>query len=128
MSRQTRFIAALLGGLAVLASVAVWFVMVRHHQDGTSWPPSERAAFMRSCVEQCRTAPGVTESRYPLCDSACTCAADEGEKIMTVQELASAAQAISSGNPSAEQAARMDRLKAAGMRCAIGTAPAPATK
>ncbi len=124
MSRQTRFIAAFLAGLAILALVAVWFVMGRGQPPAAGWPPSERAAFMRSCLEQCRTSPGVTEDRYPLCQSACTCAADEGEKTMTVQELASAAQAISSGKASAEQTAMMDRLKAAGMRCSTGTAPA----
>lgn len=124
MSRQTRLIAALLAGLAVLALAAIWFVMGRDQQAAIGWPPSERAAFMGNCIEQCRASPGMTESRYPICDSACTCAADEGEKIMTVQELASAAQAIGSGNPSAEQTAKMDRLKAAGMRCATGAAPA----
>ena len=124
MSRQTRFIAALLGGLVILALAVVWFVVAGHHKEGTSWPPSERAAFMRSCLEQCRTSPGVTEDRYPLCQSACSCAADEGEKTMTVEELASAAQAISSGKASAEQTAMVDRLKAAGRRCSTGTAPA----
>lgn len=124
MSRQTRLIAALLGGLAIAIVAAAWFVFAGSHGDGTSWPPGERAAFMRSCVEKCRAAPGVTESHYPLCDSACTCAADEGEKIMTVQELAAAAQAITSGKASAEQTAKMDRLKAAGMRCSRPTNPA----
>ena len=124
MAPRTRLIALLLGGTAVLALAAIWFIVAGAHQDGRSWPPSERAAFMKSCVEQCRSSAGVTPDRYPACDSACTCAADEGEKSMTVDELASAAQAITNGNASAAQTAKMDRLKAAGMRCATGAAPA----
>lgn len=125
MAPRTRLIALLLGGTAVVAlAAAAWFVIAGDHTAGTAWPPSEREAFMRSCTEQCRTSPGVTQDRYPVCDQACTCAADEGEKTMTVQELAAAAQAITSGNASAEQTVKMDRLKAAGMRCTTGAAPA----
>ncbi len=128
MTPRTRLAVLLLGGAGVLIAVAVWFVIARDQpQAGAGWPPSERAAFMRSCVEQCRTSPGVTADKYPLCDTACTCAADEGEKTMSVQELAAAAQAINSRNASPEQTARMDRLKAAGMRC-VARAPAPAQK
>ena len=58
-----------------------------------------------------------------MCDRACKCAADEAEKTMTVEEMASAAQAISSGKASAAQAATMDRLNTAGMRCVTDTPP-----
>ena len=122
MTPRTRLIAILLGGSALLIMIAVWLVMSGDRTDGTSWPPSDRAAFMRSCIEKCRASPGVTEARYPLCDSACACAADEGEKVMSASELASAAQAITSGNASAEQTAKMERLKAAGLTCAMRTA------
>ena len=122
MTPRSRLIAALLGGVALLIAVAVWLVMPGDRKDETSWPPAERAAFMRSCVEECRKSPGVTEDKYPLCDRACTCGADEGEKIMTVQELGLTAQAIAGGGASAEQIAKMERVKAAGMRCAIDSA------
>ncbi len=123
MTPRTRPIAALVGGAAILAAVAAWLVMADDRKEGTSWPPSERAAFMRSCIEQCQLSPGVTEDKYPLCDKACACSADEGEKIMTVQELGSAAQAISSGSASPEQTAKMGRLRAAGVSCVAGAAP-----
>jgi hypothetical protein len=117
-------IAALLGGAVLLIAAAVWLVMPGDRKDGgTSWPPSERAAFLRSCVEECRKSPGVTEDKYPLCDRACACSADEGEKVMSVQELMSTAQSISSGSGSAEQTAKMDRVKAAGMSCVMQAVP-----
>jgi hypothetical protein len=122
MSRQTRFIAALLGGLAVLVLVAVWLMMADAPNGSTSWPPAARKSFIASCVEKCRASPGVTEARYPLCDSACACAADEGEKIMTGDELGAAALAISGGTASAEQNDKMNRIKAVAMACAMRTA------
>ena len=106
-----------------MIAVTVWLVLPSDRKDGgTSWPPSERAAFMRSCVEECRKSPGVTEDKYPLCDRACTCSADEGEKVMSVQELWSTATSISSGSASAEQTAKMERVKAAGLSCAMRAA------
>jgi hypothetical protein len=124
MAPRTRLIALLLGGAAILVLAVLWFAIAAEHKEGTSWSASERADFMRSCVEQCRASAGMTQDRYPLCDSACSCAADEGERTTTVQELAVAVQAITSGKASTEQTAMMDRLKAAGLRCATGTAPA----
>jgi hypothetical protein len=124
MTPQTRLI-AIVGGAAfvVAAAVAFWFTMAANRADGKGWPTEERAAFMRNCVEQCRMTPGMTEARYPVCDTACTCAANEGEKNFTVEELAAAAQATISGNASPEQTAKMNRLKAAGMSCAAGNPP-----
>ena len=118
---RTRLISALAAGAALLVALGVWLVVTGDSKDG-SWPPSERAGFMRSCIEECRKSPGVTEDKYPLCDQACACSADEGEKVMTVRELGLAAQAISGGNASAEQAAKMERMKAAGLSCAIKAA------
>jgi hypothetical protein len=123
MTSQTRLFAGLLAGAAVLAMVVAWLVTAGNRSEATGWPPSERAAFMRNCVEQCRKSPGVTEEKYPLCDRACTCSADEGEKIMTASELEGIAQAISKGIASVEQTAKMNRLKAAGMSCAAASSP-----
>ena len=123
MTPRTSLIAALLAGTVVLIVIAVWLVMPGDRQDATSWPASERAAFMRSCIEECRKSPGVTSDKYSLCDRACTCSADEGEKVMSVRELGLTAQALSSGSASAEQTEKMDRVKAAGMRCVAGPPP-----
>lgn len=128
MTPRTRLAALLLGGAAILIAAAVWFLMQGNREDredGPGWPPSERAAFLKNCVEQCRKSPGVTEDKYPLCDRACSCGADEGEKIMTARELAVIAQALNNGTASAEQTAKMNRVKAAGMSCVTGTAPSP---
>jgi hypothetical protein len=129
MTQQSRLIAALVAGAALLVVIGVWLVMSGNRKEGT-WPPSERAAFMRSCVEECRKSPGVTEDKYPLCDRACTCSADEGEKVMTAQEMGRTAQSISSGSASPEQIAKMDKVKAAGVSCAMRAAQenAPAKK
>jgi hypothetical protein len=127
MTPRTGLIAALLGGVALLVAVAGWwFIAAGHSNDGASWSSSDRAGFIRSCIEECRKSPGVTEDKYPLCDRACTCGADEGEKIMTAGELAAVAQALASGKATAEQSAKMDRIKAAGMSCV--TTPPPAQK
>ena len=123
MASRTRLLAAGLGSAALLAAAVAWFTTAGNRNDGTGWPPSERAAFMRNCIEQCRKSPGVTEDKYPLCDRACACGADEGEKIMTASELEEVAQAISRGSASGEQTAKMNRVKAAGMNCAASPPP-----
>ena len=70
MTSQTRLIAALVAGAAVLIAVGLWLTMAGDRTDGKGWPQSERAAFMRSCLEECGKSPGVTEDKYPLCDRA----------------------------------------------------------
>ena len=117
MSGGTRLLAIIVGAVVVIAAIAgVAIYLQRGQETGPpgplvtpgGWPASERAAFINSCVDKCRAAPGVTPERYPMCDRACKCAADEAEKTMTVEEMASAAQAISSGKASAAQAATME--------------------
>jgi hypothetical protein len=120
---RTQLISSLVAGAALLVVLGVWLVMAGGGKDGGAWPPSERAAFIRSCVEECRKSPGVTADKYPLCDRACACSADEGERIMTAQELGKTATSISNGTASPEQLAKMDRVKAAGMHCVTGAAP-----
>lgn len=127
MSRQTRLIAAVLGGAAVLALVVAWLMIGGGHGDKTSWSSSQRKSFMTSCVKECRATPGVTPDRYPICDVACTCAADEGEKIMTADELDTADQAVHAGTASPGQKEKMNRLAEAGRRCVTGAAT-PAKK
>src|SRR5258707_782261 len=93
MSGRTRLLAAIIGGLAVIALIAGVAITVQRGQDAQSsgepgrWPAAERTSFIDSCVKSCRAAPGVTPARYPVCDQACRCSADEAEKIVTSQEL-----------------------------------------
>ncbi len=126
MTPRTRMIVAFVVCFVVAAAVAGWLAMSsgkKPDEAGTGWPPTSRAAFVGNCIEQCRKSPGVTPDKYPLCDRACTCSADEGEKIMTAPELDSIAQAVAKGTATAEQTAKMERLKAAGMSCVMGSAP-----
>ena len=69
-------------------------------------------------------APAVTPDRYPVCDRACACGADEAQKTMTARELDAAAQAMATNTASAEQKAAMDRLQKAGLRCVTDKLPA----
>ena len=82
------------------------------------WPPAERTAFIDSCVKSCRAAPGVTPARYPVCDEACKCSADEAEKMVNAQELVEIHKGMQSGKPTKEQSDKLEKMKAAGLACA----------
>jgi len=123
MSGGTRLLAAILGGLAVIALIAGGTVIMLRDQGTPSsepgrWPAAERTAFVDSCVKSCRAAPGVTPDRYPLCDQACTCSADEAEKMVTAQELVGLYKGMQSGKATKEQNEKLERMKAAGVACA----------
>ena len=124
MTPQTRLI-AIAGGAAfvVAAAVALWFTMA----DRTVWSPETRADFMRHCTDSCRKAPGVTEDKYPLCDRICTCDVDESEKTMSPRALALAEKAVGDGTATTEQTEKINRIIAAGKRCAA-EASAPEKK
>ena len=53
-----------------------------------------------------------------MCDQVCACAADEGEKFVTVNELAMIIMAEKVGMASSEQKEKMQRLKNASLACA----------
>jgi hypothetical protein len=116
MSPKVRLIAAVTVGCFVIAFIVAFFTTIGRPSDKT-WSSTDRRTFIASCVEKCRIAPGVTADRYPLCDSACACAADEGQKLMTGAELGAAAQAISSGTATTEQTAKMSSIQTAAMAC-----------
>jgi hypothetical protein len=105
-------------GTAVVAAATVWFMRTSEDRpDATGWRPSEIAAFLNNCIEQCRGAPGVTPERRPLCDNACKCAADEARKVMTARELDAAAQAVNNNTATEKQKTAMAQLQQAGLRC-----------
>jgi len=123
MSSSTRWLAAILGGAAIVALIVGAIIWHRGQEPRISepadgWPEKERAAFIDSCVKSCRAAPGVTPDRYPLCDQACKCGADEGEKIVNGQELVEIYRAMQSGKPTKEQNDKLEKMKAAGVACA----------
>ena len=60
----------------------------------------------------------MTPERYPLCDQACTCSADEAEKMVTAQELVDLYKGMQSGRPTKEQNEKLEKMKAAGVACA----------
>src|SRR5207237_1169874 len=82
------------------------------------WPATERTAFIESCVNSCRASPGVTADRYPLCDQACRCGADEAEKMVTAAELMEIYKAMQAGKATEGQNDKLEKMKAAGIACA----------
>jgi hypothetical protein len=116
-------------GTAVAIAAGIWFMTADDGAAGSGWRPAERAAALRNCVEACRSSPGVTPERYPVCDSACDCAVAEGEKTMTARDADAAAVAMKSNSATAQQKAAMEQMRDAGMRCAASAMPAkPAQK
>ena len=122
MTPQTRLITALVAGAAVLIAVGIWLTMAGDRTDEKGWSADARGAFLGNCVRACRQAPGMTEATYPLCDRACACGLDEAEKTLSYQELGAAEQALGSKTASPEQAAKIDRIQAVGMSCAMQAA------
>ena len=118
---RTRLLAAILGGVAVIALIAGAVFMLRNQDTTPSepgrWPPGERTAFIDSCVKSCRASPGVTPARYPICDQACKCSADEAEKMVTAQELVEMYKAMQSGKATKEQNDKLEKMKATGVAC-----------
>jgi hypothetical protein len=119
MSKRNRWLAAIIGGVvvvALIAGVAITLQRGAEQEPATPghWRASDRTAFINSCVEKCRASPGVTPAKYPACDRACSCAADEGEKIMSFTELV----AIERDNGTAAQNEKVKRMTQAALDCA----------
>ena len=120
MSGNTRLLAAIFGGVAIIALIAGAVFMLRNQSTPSEpgrWPPAERTAFIDPCVKSCRASPGVTPARYPVCDQACKCSADEAEKMVTPQELVELYRGMQSGKPTKEQTDKLEKMKAAGVAC-----------
>lgn len=118
MKPQTRLIVLVLAAVAIVLAAGTWFLLGDDRGSETGWRPAERAGFLNNSVDECRKAPGVTPERYPICDRACTCAADEGEKLLTAREADAAAQAMKSNSATDQQKAALQQMQQAGMRCA----------
>lgn len=118
MSRQNRLIAAAVGAVVLAGALAGWLLL-----GDRGWSAADKEAFVSNCVEKCRAAPGVTPDRYPLCDKACACALDEGQKQMTGPELGAAAEAINSNTATPLQREKMSRIQSAAMECAMPPKP-----
>jgi hypothetical protein len=120
MSRSTLVLVSLLGGIAVLVAIVLVAIPRQGGKDAAPgrWTESERTSFIESCVKSCRNSPGVTPDRYPLCDKACTCTADEGEKIIGSAELVAIYLGDKTGLASDDQKAKLQKLKDIGLACA----------
>jgi len=127
MSGNTRLLAIIVGAVVAIAAVAgVATYLLRGQETGPpgplatpgQWPVSERRAFIDSCVKSCRSSPGVTADRYPLCDQACNCGADEAEKLVRAEELVELYKAMEAKKTSTEQNDKLEKMKAAGVACA----------
>ncbi len=117
MPLPSRQHAAILGGLTIAAVAVAGYLF---WMPSSGWSTADRTSFIESCNRNCRSAPGVTPDRYPLCDKACTCAADEGEKIASGRELAEIEEAHKAGTASSEQNEKMQRITKAGLACIAG--------
>jgi hypothetical protein len=126
-----RLVAAIVGGLVAIALLVGIGITVHRGQDSSEpsrpltdspssgqWAEGERTAFVESCVKSCRASPGVTAERYPICDQACTCAAEEAQKIVSGQELVELYRAVQTGKATTEQNDKLQRMKSAGVACA----------
>jgi len=114
------FLLSALAGAAICVAIVLAFVTLpgRLEHSSENWPEIQRANFIASCVESCRKSPGVTSSRFELCDQSCKCAAAEGEKLLPGSELADLYLAQQKGSASAEQKEKLKRLQDAGLACA----------
>ncbi len=112
MSRGTRLLAIILGAAVAIAAIVVVALYLNR-----GWPPAERTAFIEACVKSCRGSPGVTADRYPVCDKACTCAADEAEKMVSARELTELYNAMQSKTATPEQNEKLEKMKSAGVTC-----------
>ncbi len=125
MAISPRLRNSLLGGLGIAALVAAVtaasYLLVPSQPPGP-WPKEQRDAFLDSCNQKCRSSPGVTPDRYPLCDKACTCGADEAEKIVSSAELARIVVAQKAGLTSKTQDEKLQKIAAAGLAC-VGATP-----
>jgi hypothetical protein len=126
MSGSTRLLVIILGAVVVIAAAAGIAIYLQGGQETAppgplatpgAWPASERQAFIASCVKSCRSSPGVTADRYPLCDQACKCSADEAEKLVTAEELVEIYKAMQGGTASKDQNDKVEKMKAAGIAC-----------
>lgn len=118
MSRQNQLIALLVGAAVAVAALVGWLTL-----GDKGWSTADKEAFVSNCVEKCRAAPGVTPDRYPLCDRACACALEEGQKQMSGPELGAAAEAINSNTATPLQREKMSRIQSAAMACAMPPKP-----
>jgi hypothetical protein len=66
------------------------------------WTETQRKNFLESCLEGCQSTPDLSGRGKLLCPKACECVADEGEKIMTPDEMDEAEKAAGEGKTTAK--------------------------
>jgi hypothetical protein len=102
-------------GFVTLVAIAAHFIEPRQPSGG--WSKETRNKFIEGCANKCKNSPRVTADQYALCDKACSCSADEAEKIMTSAELVEYYLAEQAGLASNAQKQKMQRITAAGIAC-----------
>jgi hypothetical protein len=111
---------AVLAGLAIaglLAAVTLAVHLMKPGQSSARWPEAQRSSFIDACNKNCRSAPGVTPDRYPLCDKACLCAVEEGEKVLSGEDLTQIYLAQTGGKPTEEQKEKVRKLTRISLAC-----------
>jgi hypothetical protein len=62
---------------------AVTLVLTVVSPASAEWTKDQRARFIGSCVEGCQSTPNMSDAGKAACSKACSCLADQGEKMMT---------------------------------------------
>jgi hypothetical protein len=61
------------------------------------WTQAQRAQFLDQCVESCKTALKLPDSRRRVCDATCGCVADQTETQVTPADIYAIDEAVAAG-------------------------------
>jgi hypothetical protein len=66
------------------------------------WTKDQRTRFLSSCGEGCQSTPDLSAAGRAACRTACTCLADQGEKMMTPADFDEADKAAAENKTTAK--------------------------
>ena len=82
--------------------LAIALVLAVARPASAEWTKTQRATFLDSCVEGCRSTPNLSAEGRVACPKACGCLADQGEKVMTPADFEEAEKASDQGKTTAK--------------------------
>jgi hypothetical protein len=77
--------------------LTVFLIVAIAAPASAEWTRAQRARFLDSCLESCRSAPNLPEARKGACDKTCGCVADEVEMTVTPDEMYAVEEAAAAG-------------------------------
>jgi hypothetical protein len=87
---------------AMIRWLAVALVLAVAGPASAEWTKAQRASFVDSCVDGCRSTPNLSAEGRVACPAACDCLADQGEKMMTPADFEEADKASDQGKMTAK--------------------------